>query len=229
MKTEFHCHTNRSFDCEIVIDDRIKKYKELGFDKLYITDHDRNTPRKWIKLSDNSLKICSGIEISTYYGHIIILDSPYVPPITALWAIVLWSKLSNAKIYIPHPCRLGTGFFKRCEERKPISKYIKWFLRNVDIIEVWNPRDTNKQRIEINENWLVETKNSIYAVASDSHFNNDILESGCDLNGISSDNKYDKNFFEEKFLISNKKNNSIYHFFRSGLYSLAYLFGYRPQ
>lgn len=229
MKTEFHCHTNRSFDCEVMIEDRIHKYKELGFDKLYITDHDKNTPLRWTRFSDTSLEICSGIEISTYYGHIIVLDSRYVPPITALWAIALWSKFSNAKIYIPHPCRPGTGFFKRCEERKPISKYIQWFLSKVDIIEVWNPRDSNRERIQINESWLNEIKSCTYAIASDSHFNNDILESGCDLKGIPSHNKYVKNFFNEKFLISNRNNISLYHFLRSGVYTFAYLLGYRPQ
>jgi len=229
MKTEFHCHTNRSFDCDVSIEDRLKKYRSLGFEKLYITDHDKNPLRAWRALSDESFKICNGIELSTYYGHIIVLDSPYMPPLVPLWAIVLWSKISGAKIYIPHPCRPGTGFFNRCEERKPIVAYVNWFLTKVDFIEVWNPRDRDGNRVGIQQSWLEEAGKKTFTIASDSHFTDDIFEEGCVSSGLEFDSEYVKKFFEKKFEVVKMYKGSHFHLLRSGLFGIAYLFGYRPQ
>lgn len=229
MKTEFHCHTNRSFDCEITIEERLKTYRSLNFEKLYITDHDRNTLNAWCKLSDSSLKVCKGIELSTYYGHVIVLDTMYMPPFSSLWAIVLWSKISGGKIYIPHPCRPGTGFFKRCEERRPATSYVTWFLSNVDFIEVWNPRDKDGKRVRIPRSWLQKLGITKYTIASDSHFSDDIWEAGCASTGLESGSEFIDNFFDKKFEVSTSYKFSYFHFLRSGLYGVAYLFGYRPR
>ena len=110
-KIEFHCHTSNSFDCKVSLEKRLKCYNELGFTHLAITDHDN-------VMSDDNLSIVSAytgklqvipsIEVSTFVGHIILLNCKRKPWINSLLFLFLWSKIYHADIYVPHPCRKGT-------------------------------------------------------------------------------------------------------------------------
>jgi hypothetical protein len=228
MKTEFHCHTDRSFDCNVGFARRIERYRKLEFEFLFVTDHDRCPPRDWEGNFDG-LEIRSGVEVSTYLGHVILLDCRYAPPIGALWFLVVWAYIFKARLYLPHPCRYGTGFLRRCEQRTPPVRYVSWFLRRVEFIEVWNPRDRVGARVTLHHEWYRILEHRKFTVASDSHFDDDMYSPGCPNSGLATNDERVVSFFRERFALGGHKWFSIYHLFRAGLYALAYLFGYRPK
>ena len=151
MKVEFHCHTNRSHDCDDDVNVKIKVYKDLGFDKIYITDHD-----KVYNIKKSSF-CAHGIEVSSTLGHIVLLDCKNKPPLNTLWFIVLWAKVHKSKISIPHCNRQFTGLIERYNSKGFGTYYLNWFLKNANYIEHYNHRDRNNLRIEfIEETTLVE-------------------------------------------------------------------------
>ena len=85
MKIEFHCHTSASFDCDDLLDDKAVKYLKYGFNKVYVTDHD-----ELFKSTKHEI-FAPGLEVSTTFGHIVLLDIEHKPPINTLWFIDLFS------------------------------------------------------------------------------------------------------------------------------------------
>lgn len=187
-KVEFHCHTSNSFDCKVPLNVRIADFAKHGFSHIAITDHDEVLKKddfEIIKASNEKLIVVPGIEVSTYVGHIILLNCSKRPYFCSLAFLVFWSKIYRAQIYIPHPCRPGTGLLKEHLRLGISTWYIKWFLGYAKYVEVSNPRDKIADRCKIHESIYEELRQLIYTVASDTHYINDINIEGCPLNGIS--------------------------------------------
>lgn len=197
-KVEFHCHTSNSFDCDILLSERIKNYAALGFTHLVITDHDvvlNKQDLSLISYYDRSIKVIPGIEVSTHVGHIILLNCTKKPWVNSLFFLVIWSKLWGSQIYIPHPFRKGTGLLIEYVNNKLPTWYIVWFLKYVKYVEVWNPRDTLKDKVKVDYLICQMLEKKSWTIASDSHFINDILVEGCPLDGLRSNNPLVMNFF----------------------------------
>jgi len=177
MKVEFHCHTNNSHDCSDDLNDKIRIYKNLGFDKIYITDHDE------VFNVNNSSFCAHGIEVSSTLGHIILLDCKKKPPLNTLWFLVLWAKVYNSKISIPHSNRQFTGLIERYNNKGFGRFYLNWFLQKSKYIEYYNHRDRNNLRVEIIEEKtfnIILNLEGIYT--SDSHNLTDIYTNGTIIN-----------------------------------------------
>jgi hypothetical protein len=173
VKIEFHCHTEASFDCEDPLTVKALKYFELGFHRVYVTDHD-----ELYKGSKHSI-FSPGIEVSTTFGHIILLDMKYKPRLNTLWFIVLWSNIFGAKILIPHPNRKYTGLIERYNSRGIGLTYLNWFISKAKYIEHYNHREKDKLRTESIHASTFELLLKIEGVyTSDSHSLSDIYTNG---------------------------------------------------
>lgn len=207
-KVEFHCHTANSFDCDIPLLKRIEKYRDNGFTHLAITDHDvvlSKVDRALINSENTLIKIIPGIEVSTHIGHIILLGCNHRPLINSLFYLVFLSKVFDYKIYVPHPCRKGTGLLYEYVVNKIPTWYIAWFFQYVSYVEVWNPRDTLKDPLEVDLSIWKSLESLMWTVASDSHFDDDTYNGGCPMIGLARDDEYVKRFFSQKIKLSEVK------------------------
>ena len=173
MKVEFHCHSEASFDCSDSLSEKSEAYLNLGFQKVYITDHDEI-------LCNNSYGIFApGIEVSSTFGHIILLDIKRKPYLNTLWFIVFWSKLFDSKILIPHVNRKFTGLIERHNSRGFSLLYLNWFISKAYYVEHYNHRENNKIRTEdIHSSTFNLLKNLNGVYTSDSHSLEDIYPIG---------------------------------------------------
>lgn len=200
-KVEFHCHTANSFDCEVPLELRLKSYASLGFTHLAITDHDvvlSKKDRALISTCGAHLKVIPAIEVSTHVGHVILLNCRHKPLFNSLLFLVCWAKLWNAELYVPHPCRKGTGLLVEYVKNKVPTWYIAWFLSYVKYVEAWNPRDTIKDKLKVDSKIWLQLKKTCWTVASDSHFENDIHIDGCPLEGLRENDPLILRFFSQK-------------------------------
>ncbi len=200
-KFEFHCHTSNSFDCEVSLASRLNRYSELGFTHLAITDHDTVLTRSdhaLILARDAKLQVIPAIEVSTHAGHIILLNCKRRPWINSLFFLVLWSKIFDSAIYVPHPCRKGTGLLIEYVKNRIPTWYIAWFLSQVKYVEVWNPRDTIKDKVKVHPTIVRLLEKKYWTVASDSHYEDDIYTDGCPEEGLQSNDPLISRFFSKK-------------------------------
>lgn len=200
-KFEFHCHTNNSFDCEISLALRLDRYSELGFTHLAITDHDKVLTRSdhaFILERSANLKVIPAIEVSTHVGHIILLNCKRKPWINSLFFLVLWSKIFDSQIYVPHPCRKGTGLLIEYVKNRIPTWYVAWFLSHVKYVEVWNPRDAIKDKVKVHPTLVRLLEKKCWTVASDSHYEDDINKDGCPEEGLQSSDPLISRFFSQK-------------------------------
>ena len=139
MKVEFHTHTHKSHDCNVGVTQKSEIYKQLGFDKVYVTDHNRSHSRRSLPPDWEG-----GIEVSTPFGHIVLLGINVRPVLNSLWCLLLYRSLTpGCKIIVPHPLRFGTGLFREYRRKSVGISYFKWFLKLVDGFEYFNLRDTD--------------------------------------------------------------------------------------
>lgn len=200
-KVEFHCHTSNSFDCEVSITDRVNFYAANGFSHLVITDHDKVLKKADYSSIDGCQKrivVIPGIEISTHVGHVILLNCKRKPWINSLYFLVIWSKVYSSELYIPHPCRRGTGLLVEYVRNMLPTWYVAWFLKYAKYIEVWNPRDSIKDKINVDKKVLCLLNKCAFVTASDSHYLDDVFAEGCPINGLPHSHPLVKRFFEEK-------------------------------
>jgi hypothetical protein len=225
MKIEFHCHSEFSHDCSDRLIDKYQVYKDSGFDKVYITDHDH------ILNSGDPDFFAPGIEVSSTFGHIILLDCKRKPPINTLWFLVFWSKILKSSILIPHPNRKFTGLIERYNNKGLGVKYLNWFIANSNFIEHYNHRERQnfrKEYIQYSTYSLVLKLIGVYS--SDSHSLKDIYYNGTVF--INShfpliDSKK-TDYFKSSYIISSeyfkmKKVDLIFHFLLTVRRSLKYL------
>lgn len=200
-KVEFHCHTANSFDCKVPLASRLDQYAALGFTHLAITDHDAvltKNDHALIKAWGAKLRVIPAIEVSTHVGHVILLNCKHKPWINSLFFLVLWSKIFRSEIYVPHPCRKGTGLLIEYVKNKIPTWYIAWFLSQVRYIEVWNPRDSIKDRVKVHPTIVRMLEKKCWTVASDSHYEDDIYADGCPEKGLQSTDPLISRFFSLK-------------------------------
>jgi hypothetical protein len=110
----------------------------------------------------------------------------------------MWSKIFNSEFYVPHPCRKGTGLLIEYVKNKIPTWYVAWFLSHVKYVEIWNPRDTIKDKIKVDQAILRIIKEKLLTVASDSHYEDDIHTEGCPESGLQSNDPLITRFFSQK-------------------------------
>jgi len=159
MKLDLHVHTLYSPDAINNAEDIRRMMKLRGLDGVAITDHD--TIKGALKISSliKEYLIIPGIEISTKYGHIILLNVTREPPITDdLGEIRDFTLSENSVMIIAHP--LST--FRK-------SKYFEKTLEYVDAVEVANSHDHRLKRNYEKLTNICRKYNKGKTAGSDSH------------------------------------------------------------
>ena len=101
MKIDMHIHSRNSKDCNLTINEIIKKAKIKKLDGIAITDHDKITFRNLIQ--KQGIYIIPGCEIKTNKGEVLAYFVKELPENREFYSVIDFLKKQNAKIGIPHP------------------------------------------------------------------------------------------------------------------------------
>lgn len=132
---ELHCHTLHS-DGDFTVPELITAAKNRRLDGICLTDH--NTSSGWDEAKDDTLAILKGIEWTTYFGHMKVLDcSKYVDwrdaQIHNIDEKIAEVKENGGIVGIAHPFQVGTPL---CTGGHWDYKVNDW--QNVSYIEIWS-------------------------------------------------------------------------------------------
>ena len=138
MKIDFHVHTFYS-DGRHSPEEMVKAALNKGLNGIAITDHDTSEGYNRVK----DYPVIPGEEVSTQYGHVVILcNFPPTPP-REIEQLVDYSKENNCVIFPSHPFdifRAGIGE--------------KVFHYRFDAIEVFNskaPKSANEKALKVSK------------------------------------------------------------------------------
>ena len=135
LPCELHCHTNHS-DGKFNVSELQNAAKENNLSLIALTDH--NTFSGCAELDESIIPAISGIEWTTYYGHILILGAKSFVDWRNATPNNINEKLGEVKraegvIGIAHPFQLGSPFCTGGRYEFDIKNY-----ENVDYIEVFH-------------------------------------------------------------------------------------------
>jgi len=156
----FHIHTRYSHDSLIHPRKILKICKQLKINTVYITDH--NTikgsfvAKKYEK--EFNIKVVPGIEVKTEYGDIIGVDITEDIKTRNFEEVIDIIKQQGGVSILPHPFR---G-----------HKNIEYLASKVDIIEVWNARNSPEQNQKALD--LAKKLNKPQIAGSDAHLYSEI-------------------------------------------------------
>lgn len=225
-RTEFHCHTNVSHDCEISVEDRVTIFGNLGFKIVYFTDHDAVHKKSELKRLANgkSIVLKGGIEVSTYFGHIILLDCYSKPLFNSLFYLVLISKIRGYRLLIPHPWKKYTGLFYQFNVTGFSYIYLYAFVHFCDYIEVYNYKENKVDLMELPPFVKQKIAELRKVCSSDSHALLDICGYYCSHKGLE-ENSHLVEFFESRIIAVSKRRSpfrfrSLLGIVKSNLYYL---------
>ena len=187
---EMHCHTKNS-DGEFTVLGLTKTAKERRIEGLCLTDH--NTQSGWEEASKMSLPILPGVEWTTYYGHMLVLDCEKEVDWRDATPDNIDEKIkavknNNGVVGRAHPYQLGT----------PICTGGHWDFNvtdwsNVDFIEIWSEgkpflNAANSRAIKLWHSHLDEGNHIAPTFGRDWHrAKGDLFISACTFLGIEGD------------------------------------------
>jgi predicted metal-dependent phosphoesterase TrpH len=131
LKVDLHLHSNFSHDGQSSIESLIERCRELGLDRIALTDH--NTVDGALKLARMAPELTIvGEEAKTLEGEVIGLFirrrvTPYLPPEEAMDLIHEMGGLT----YVPHPLDRNRAHFR--------PERIVALADRIDIMETYNP------------------------------------------------------------------------------------------
>ena len=145
---ELHTHTNHS-DGDFEVAELVKKCKEIGFSGIALTDHNTISAREEFtkKCLENDLICVNGIEWTTYFGHMSVLDEKGITD----WRNVLPDDIDEAIKKI-HKNDGIIGIMHPFAVSDPINTGYNWSFKIkdyslVDYIEVYS-RDFPLRKVQ---------------------------------------------------------------------------------
>jgi len=174
MRLDLHIHTLYSPDAIIDIMDIRIMAKRRGLDGVAITDHD--TIRGALKVMNNldEYIVIPGIEVTTRYGHILLLNVDKEPPKKDdLLELKDFSDKENGIMVIAHPY----STFRK-------SRFLYTILEYVDAIELANSFDRNVEKNYKRLNELKKKYRKGATAGSDSHIPDTIGNAYIELDTI---------------------------------------------
>lgn len=165
---ELHCHTHLSLCSNLEPQDIVITCQQKGINAIAITDHNTITAAEELeKKAPKDLTIIVGEEITTRQGEIIgYFLKKTIPRNMSLADTINAIREQNGLIAVPHP----TDQLRRHAVGR---KNIRPWLRQVDIIEIFNSRNllwwNNTQAQKLAHEFQLTS-----SVASDAHFKREI-------------------------------------------------------
>ncbi|MGX4598093.1 CehA/McbA family metallohydrolase [Faecalimicrobium sp. JNUCC 81] len=172
---ELHNHTNES-DGSLSVNELINHMIDYNVDVVAITDHNTTSAhekcKQILKNSNLSIEAIYGVELTTYYGHILCLNlSEYVnwEDINYHKPEILFEKIRKigGLVGIAHPFSKGAPFSKGCKWEMDISDY-----SYVDFIEIFNnpePTLINEKALNLWEELVINGEKLAMTTGMDLH------------------------------------------------------------
>lgn len=165
MKVEFHVHTRYSKDSTLSLLFVLLMCKIKKIDCIAITDHNEIMGAKKYKekLKRHNIDVIVGEEIFTSDGEIIglFLNEKILPGLSPEETIKEIKKQGGI-IYVPHP------YDEKRKKSVLKEEYINKFARYIDLIEVHNGRNIEKE-YDIKQKEISEKNNILPIIGSDAH------------------------------------------------------------
>jgi predicted metal-dependent phosphoesterase TrpH len=139
MRTELHCHSLRSYDGLMSLDEILQNCRLKGIDAVAITDHNRAIESSWLTRARRSgVRLIPGFEITTDCGaHIIGLFVTNLPKKRSLKAVVDHVLAEGGLVSIPHPLKKESGLLA---QRSYNDAEVQYTLKNASFIEYHNAK-----------------------------------------------------------------------------------------
>jgi predicted metal-dependent phosphoesterase TrpH len=133
LKADFHIHTRYSMDCEMELEDIIKRCQKMEIDCVAITDH--GTVEGALKMQEIApFKVIVGEEVLTDYGEIMgMFLKETIPSNISVDEAISRIKDQGGLVCLPHPFDPLRGLTMDLEEVDKLAP-------RVDIVEVFNAR-----------------------------------------------------------------------------------------
>jgi len=133
LKADFHIHTRYSMDCEMELEDIIKRCQRMEIDCIAITDH--GTVEGALKMQEIApFKVIVGEEVLTDYGEIMgMFLKETIPSNISVDEAISRIKDQGGLVCLPHPFDPLRGLTMDLEEVDKLAP-------RVDIVEVFNAR-----------------------------------------------------------------------------------------
>lgn len=136
---ELHSHTQHS-DGDFTVDELYKQAIQYGYEGLILTDHNTTSGFKHLaeKALNSSFVTLSGIEWTTYFGHMLVHDADHIIDWRAATPYTIDEhiqkvKEANGLVGIAHPFAVGSPICTGCHWSFIVKKW-----ENIDYIEIWN-------------------------------------------------------------------------------------------
>lgn len=154
--TELHAHTRHS-DGDFTTLELLKHAEAFGYDVLAITDHNTMAPLDEVsKVSSEDLLILSGMEWTTFFGHVLVIGANQVVDWRQSTIDTIDSALKEVKSFggitgIAHPFSIGSPICTGCHWDYHVENY-----NLIDFIEIWNRLrpDENFRSQQAYEMWV---------------------------------------------------------------------------
>lgn len=132
---EMHCHTKHS-DGKFTVEELISAAKEYQLDAIALTDH--NTTSGWVECDKMNFPVLKGIEWTTYFGHMLVLDCPeYIDwrdaSIENIDEKIGQIKKAGGIVGVAHPFEIGSPMCTGCFWEFDVKKW-----ENINYIEAWS-------------------------------------------------------------------------------------------
>ncbi|GMA14220.1 phosphoesterase [Deinococcus metallilatus] len=172
MMGDLHCHTNHS-DARWTPAELALAATERGLQFLAVTDHNTTSAREPLRALAPGLLQLPGIELTTYYGHAVILGLPDLHDWTRLTIHRGMRELASHVAHergiavIAHPLRAGDPICTGCT-----WTYFDWRPADTTHLEVWNgPWDGahNTSALELWYSLLASGHRVIATAGTDAH------------------------------------------------------------
>lgn len=136
---ELHSHTRHS-DADFTVADLCKEAVHFGYDGLILTDHNTSSgyPELRQLAEEQGLVTLSGIEWTTYYGHMLVHDAKHLVDWRDARPDTIDEHIQEVKeagglVGIAHPYAIGSPMCTGCHWSYEVNRW-----ENVDYIEIWN-------------------------------------------------------------------------------------------
>lgn len=136
---ELHSHTNHS-DGDFTVAELHRRAKEYGYDGLILTDHNTSSgyPELAKLAAESGLVTLSGIEWTTYFGHMLVHDANWLVDWRTAQIDTIDDRIQEVKdagglVGIAHPYAMGSPMCTGCHWSYEVKNW-----NNVDYIEIWN-------------------------------------------------------------------------------------------
>jgi hypothetical protein len=181
FRGDLHSHTDHS-DADRSVADLVQAARKEGLDFIFLTDHNTVSGLAEVQdLGDDSLLTAGGIELTTFWGHALVLgahhwiDWRFRPGAGDITRVAAESMAHDQLFIIAHPLSLGDPYCTGCNWR-----YGEMMPGSAQLVEVWNGPwggdSNNEAALSLWYDWLNQGLRLVATAGTDTHGNDDYAQ-----------------------------------------------------